>query len=84
MVSDTKMRRLRTQKAIGSPKRRAQGILVTISDLIRSIRHRDDALEQIDGALRYDGTGAKLAPEDRQLLITTRLEIQKAAVGNKR
>lgn len=57
---------------------------MTIADMLRTIRHRVDALEQIEGALRYDGIGAKLAPEDRQLLITARLEIHKAAVGNKR
>ena len=55
-----------------------------VEDMIRSIRHRSDALEQIEGALRYDGIGCTMSAEDRQLLVTARAELAKERASRAR
>lgn len=52
----------------------------TVTRFLTSLRRLaatrpQEAVEQIEGALKYDGIGDSLAPEDRQRLVRARLAI---------
>lgn len=53
---------------------------MTIDQFLASLVGRDDAVEQIEGALKYVND---MPPEDRQRLVVAKLEFQKRRLGKR-